>query len=123
MNKLAIKCPLLAVLALALQPAHAQYPSKPVRLVAFPAKTWAEFLAVARKNPGKFSYASAGEGTLLHLIGESLQSTVGIKLLHVPYKGMGRRQAASHSCKAILSRRDQRLTGRPMTKGTHPVTL
>ena len=54
----------------------------------FPAKTLAEFVAEAKKNPGKFSYATAGEGTLLHLIGESLQSTLGIKLLHVPYKGM-----------------------------------
>jgi tripartite-type tricarboxylate transporter receptor subunit TctC len=54
----------------------------------FPAKTFADFVTAAKKNPGKFTYASSGEGTLLHLIGESLQSSLGIKLLHVPYKGM-----------------------------------
>ncbi|MFD0668287.1 tripartite tricarboxylate transporter substrate binding protein [Ramlibacter sp. MAHUQ-53] len=55
----------------------------------FPAKTWAEFVALARQNPGKYSYASPGEGTLLHMGMEALQSTAGFKLLHVPYKGMG----------------------------------
>lgn len=55
---------------------------------SFPAKTWAEFVAVAKQSPGKYSYASPGDGTLLHLAMEALQSAAGIKLLHVPYRGM-----------------------------------
>ncbi len=54
-----------------------------------PAKTWADFVQLAKKDPGKYTYASPGEGTLLHLGMEALQSTGGFKLLHVPYKGMG----------------------------------
>lgn len=56
---------------------------------AMPAKNWAEFVTLAKSNPGKYSYASPGEGTLLHVGMESLQSAAGFKLLHVPYKGMG----------------------------------
>jgi tripartite-type tricarboxylate transporter receptor subunit TctC len=56
---------------------------------AFPARNWAEFVALARQNPGKYTYASPGDGTLLHLAMEAVQSTAGIKLLHVPYRGMG----------------------------------
>ena len=53
-----------------------------------PVRTWNEFVDLARRNPGKYTFASSGEGTLLHLIGEQLQSVADIKLLHVPYKGM-----------------------------------
>lgn len=56
---------------------------------SFPAKTWAEFVALAKQNPEKYTYASPGEGTLVHMSMEALQKAVGIKLLHVPYKGMG----------------------------------
>ena len=56
---------------------------------SFPARTWEEFVALAKKNPGKYSYASPGEGTLLHMNMEALQKAVGIQLVHVPYKGMG----------------------------------
>jgi tripartite-type tricarboxylate transporter receptor subunit TctC len=55
----------------------------------FPAKTWPEFVALAKKNPGKYTYASPGEGTIIHMGMESLQRSAGIQLLHVPYKGMG----------------------------------
>jgi tripartite-type tricarboxylate transporter receptor subunit TctC len=54
----------------------------------FPASTWPEFVAEAKRNPGKYSIASSGEGTILHLAGEHLQNVAGIKLLHVPYKGL-----------------------------------
>lgn len=50
---------------------------------------WQDFVALARKNPGKYTYASPGEGTILHLSMEQLQSVAGFKMLHVPYKGMG----------------------------------
>jgi tripartite-type tricarboxylate transporter receptor subunit TctC len=54
----------------------------------FPANTWPEFVAEAKRHPGKYSYASSGEGTILHLSAEHLQNVAGIKLLHVPYKGL-----------------------------------
>ncbi len=49
--------------------------------------TVAELLAYARANPGKLNYASPGTGTSLHLAGELLKSTTGIRMEHVPYKG------------------------------------
>lgn len=53
----------------------------------FPAKNVSEMIAVAKKQPGKIAIASAGNGTLNHLIGEMLQKAAGIELMHVPYKG------------------------------------
>ena len=54
---------------------------------SFPANNVAELIAAAKKEPGKLAIASAGNGTLNHLIGEMLQRAAGIELLHVPYKG------------------------------------
>jgi tripartite-type tricarboxylate transporter receptor subunit TctC len=51
------------------------------------AKDLRELIAYAKANPGKLSYASAGNGTIQHLIGESLKSAAGVNILHVPYKG------------------------------------
>ncbi|MGE0796991.1 MAG: Bug family tripartite tricarboxylate transporter substrate binding protein [Lautropia sp.] len=53
----------------------------------FPADTFAEFLKLARANPGKYSYASGGAGDVSHLSMEMLRSMAGIDLRHVPYKG------------------------------------
>ena len=50
-------------------------------------KTLAEFVALARKTPGKISYASTGNGSASHLAGELLAQMAGVDLLHVPYKG------------------------------------
>ncbi len=50
-------------------------------------KTLAEFLALARKQPGRLSYASFGNGTSAHLSGEMLKAAAGVDLIHVPYKG------------------------------------
>ncbi len=55
---------------------------------SFPAKNLAEFLKLVKANPGKYPYASAGNGTLNHLLGEMLNSTAGVKLQHIPYKGV-----------------------------------
>jgi tripartite-type tricarboxylate transporter receptor subunit TctC len=55
---------------------------------SFPAHTLDEFLKLARANPGKYPYASAGNGTLNHLLGEMLNATAGVELQHVPYKGV-----------------------------------
>jgi tripartite-type tricarboxylate transporter receptor subunit TctC len=52
-----------------------------------PANTVAEFIALAKKDPGKHSYASSGNGGSPHLSGEIFQALSDTKLLHVPYKG------------------------------------
>jgi len=54
---------------------------------ALPAQSLAEFLDLARKQPGRMSYGSAGIGTAPHLCMELLKSMAGIDLVHVPYKG------------------------------------
>lgn len=56
---------------------------------AVPATTLTEFVAYAKANPNKLSYASIGSGSSMHLAMEMLQQRTGIRLLHVPYKGMG----------------------------------
>jgi len=54
----------------------------------FPAKSMKELIAMAKAKPGYYQYASAGNGTLNHLLGEMLNSMAGIDLQHVPYKGV-----------------------------------
>lgn len=55
---------------------------------SFPAKTMAEFLAVAKTQKPPYLYASAGNGSLNHLLGEMLNQKAGLHLGHVPYKGV-----------------------------------
>ena len=55
---------------------------------SFPAKTLKEFLAEAKSHKPPHQYASAGNGTLNHLLGEMLNRTAGLDLMHVPYKGV-----------------------------------
>ena len=55
---------------------------------AFPARSVAELVALAKSKPGQYQYASAGNGTLNHLLGEMLASMTGTSLQHVPYKGV-----------------------------------
>jgi tripartite-type tricarboxylate transporter receptor subunit TctC len=54
-----------------------------------PAKTFAEWIAYAKANPGRMSYGSPGAGTTAHLAQEELMRAVGVQLVHVPYQGMG----------------------------------
>jgi len=54
-----------------------------------PAKTLGEFIALAKAEPGKYTFASGGAGSPAHLGPELLASIAGIKLIHVPYKGTG----------------------------------
>jgi tripartite-type tricarboxylate transporter receptor subunit TctC len=56
---------------------------------AVPASSLPELIAVAKKEPGKLHYASAGNGSGAHLSTELLKSMTGIELIHVPYKGAG----------------------------------
>ena len=65
----------------------AQQPLALVVNPAVPAKTLAEFIDLAKKNPGKYNYGSAGTGGISHLVPEMLQSATGIQIVHVPYKG------------------------------------
>jgi tripartite-type tricarboxylate transporter receptor subunit TctC len=50
-------------------------------------KTFAEFVAFAKKNPGKLDYASTGAGSASHLAGEMLNLMADIDTVHIPYKG------------------------------------
>ncbi|GAA7770230.1 tripartite tricarboxylate transporter substrate binding protein [Helicobacter pylori] len=54
-----------------------------------PVKTVAEVIASAKAKPGKYTYASAGNGTSIHLAGELFTSMAHVDMLHIPYKGSG----------------------------------
>ena len=56
---------------------------------SIPAKSLTEFIALAKANPGKYSYASSGVGSINHMLGESFQAYAGVKMVHIPYKGSG----------------------------------
>lgn len=49
--------------------------------------TLSEFVALAKKNPGKLTYGSTGVGSAAHLAGELLGHRAGIEIVHIPYKG------------------------------------
>jgi tripartite-type tricarboxylate transporter receptor subunit TctC len=52
-----------------------------------PAKSVRELIALAKKEPGRLTYASSGAGSSLHLAGELFKQRAGVDLVHVPYKG------------------------------------
>jgi tripartite-type tricarboxylate transporter receptor subunit TctC len=52
-----------------------------------PAKSVQELVALAKREPGKLTFASSGNGTTVHLVGELFKSRAGIDIVHVPYKG------------------------------------
>jgi tripartite-type tricarboxylate transporter receptor subunit TctC len=54
-----------------------------------PVKSVKELVAMAKAQPGKLVYGSAGNGSAVHLAGEQLRSAAAINILHVPYKGTG----------------------------------
>jgi len=56
---------------------------------SIPAKTIAEFVDYAKKNPGKLNFGSAGSGSIGQLAGEMFKQQTGIEMTHVPYKGAG----------------------------------
>ena len=61
---------------------------------SLPAVNLREFIALARKSPGKYSYGSGGMGSSSHLGTEMMRLAGGFTLLHVPYKGTGPGMAA-----------------------------
>src|SRR5258708_19120215 len=53
-----------------------------------PANTLAEFIRLAKTKPGEMNFGSGGSGTSNHLAGELFNIVAGVKLVHVPYKGV-----------------------------------
>jgi len=71
--------------------------STPLMLVVHPttpANNVRELIALLKANPGKYSYGSSGNGTIVHLSAEMLKSSAGVEALHVPYKGSNPATAA-----------------------------
>ena len=56
---------------------------------SFPAKSFEEFIAYVKANPGKVNYTSCGLASVQHLAGESLKAAAGLDMAHIPYKGCG----------------------------------
>jgi tripartite-type tricarboxylate transporter receptor subunit TctC len=54
---------------------------------SLPAKSVKELVAMAKRQPGKYTFASAGTGTIVHMAGELFRYYAGIDILHVPFKG------------------------------------
>ena len=54
----------------------------------FPRGRSPEFIAYTKANPGKVDFASAGVGSVSHMAGELFMSMAGVKLVHVPYRGL-----------------------------------
>ncbi len=70
----------------------ALFATSPIVLIvnpSVPAKNVQELIALARKEPGKINFASAGNGTTNHLSGELFKSMAKIDIVHVPYRGAG----------------------------------
>jgi tripartite-type tricarboxylate transporter receptor subunit TctC len=59
-----------------------------------PAHNVRELIGVLKANPGKYSYGSSGNGTIVHLAGEMLKAAGGVDAVHVPYKGSNPATAA-----------------------------
>jgi tripartite-type tricarboxylate transporter receptor subunit TctC len=71
--------------------------STPLMLVVHPstqANNVRELLGLLKANPGKYSYGSSGNGTIVHLASEMLKTAAGVDVLHVPYKGSNPATAA-----------------------------
>jgi tripartite-type tricarboxylate transporter receptor subunit TctC len=54
-----------------------------------PVKTLPEFVAYAKRNPGKLNYGSSGQGSTVHILTESFAHAAGIEIVHIPYRGAG----------------------------------
>jgi tripartite-type tricarboxylate transporter receptor subunit TctC len=68
------------------------YATQPNVLLVHPsvaANTLAEFISLAKANPEKFNFGSAGVGTSQHISGEMFKTMAGVKMQHVPYRGSG----------------------------------
>lgn len=70
---------------------------------SLPVKSVAELVALAKARPDEINYASSGNGTILHLSGETLKTMAKIKMLHIPYKGSAPAVAAVLGGEASIS--------------------
>ena len=63
----------------------------PVMVISptLPAKNMKEFVALLKANPGKYSFASSGAGSAIHLAAEFFLQRAGVTMVHVPYRGTG----------------------------------
>jgi tripartite-type tricarboxylate transporter receptor subunit TctC len=73
--------------------------------VDVPAKTMREFIALAKREPGKLNYGSAGPGSINHLALELMNARAGTVVVHIPYKGI------SPATQDLLSGQIQAMTG------------
>ena len=83
---------------------------------SLPVNNLQELIAYAKANPGKISYASAGNGSMHHLGTELLKSRTGMDMLHVPYRGTG------ETIGDLIARRLGADCGRPTVTCTPPST-
>ena len=67
-----------------------------------PAADLPQFVALVKANPGHYSYGSSGIGSIMQLVMESVKSSLGIDLLHVPFKGTGQSVPAAVSNQVAL---------------------
>src|SRR5712671_1820370 len=102
-GKAALVFGFVAALAVAPQVQAAEYPTRPIKLVVPYAaggptdvlgRLVGEYLGrdlkqVAKQNPGKLNFRTAGTGGTIHLAGEMFKQMAGVDLVHVPYKGAG----------------------------------
>jgi len=65
------------------------YPNVMAVPISSPAKSVTEFIAYAKANRGKITFASSGHGTSVYLSGELFKRLAGVEMLHVPYRGAG----------------------------------
>jgi tripartite-type tricarboxylate transporter receptor subunit TctC len=86
----------------------ARVPNVLVVPVSSPARTLAEFVALARARPGRLSYSSGGNGSAAHITFELLKLTTGTFLLHIPYRG-----SAPSITDLIAGQVDATFTGAP----------
>ena len=71
-----------------------KYPLVLITNPALPAKTLAEFIALAKASPGKYTFGSSGIGGASHIPLEALKEQAGIDMIHVPFRGSGQTTAA-----------------------------
>ena len=83
--------------------AVAQTPLVMVVHPSLPVKSVRELIAFAKARPDQISYGSSGNGTILHLTGETIKSMAGVRMVHVPYKGSAPAVAAVLSGEIALT--------------------
>ena len=78
-------------------------PSLVVVPASHPAKTLAELIAIGKAKPDSLSFGSAGVGSATHLAGEYFRSEAGLKMVHVPFKGVQEAVAAAAGAQLDLA--------------------